>query len=152
MPSRTSVAYSNTCPPMKKAPITNVMVNQRRRPLTSPRSAANTPSWQATDEETRTKVLKAEKANVRLLLSASQTTGPWTARTVKYIANRAAKNMSSEESQTMVPTATLLGLADVSYTTGTEPGAVAVATRRILPGQGPGSDPDPPFFPGEVSR
>jgi hypothetical protein len=29
---------------------------------------------------------------------------------VKYIANRAAKNISSEESQTMVPTLTRLGL------------------------------------------
>ena len=30
-------------------------------------------------------------------------------RTVKYIANSAAKNINSEESQTMVPTLTMLG-------------------------------------------
>ncbi len=41
-----------------------------------------------------------------------------TARMVKYIANRPAKNMSSEDNQTIVPTLTRLGrLAGVRGTT-----------------------------------
>jgi hypothetical protein len=36
--------------------------------------------------------------------------GPCTPRVVKYIAKSAAKNINSLESQTMVPTATTLGL------------------------------------------
>jgi len=42
-------------------------------------------------------------------VDSSQTLGPCTARVVKYIANKAAKNINSEESQTIVPTATRLG-------------------------------------------
>jgi len=42
-------------------------------------------------------------------VDSSQTFGPCTARVVKYIANKAAKNINSEESQTIVPTATRLG-------------------------------------------
>ena len=42
-------------------------------------------------------------------MASAQYSGPLTARTVKYIANRAAKNMSSQASQTMVPTLTMLG-------------------------------------------
>ena len=34
---------------------------------------------------------------------------PWTDRMVKYIANSAAKNISSEDSQTIVPTLTMFG-------------------------------------------
>jgi hypothetical protein len=41
--------------------------------------------------------------------SVSQRPG-LTERTVKYIANKAAKNISSEESHTMVPTAVVSGL------------------------------------------
>ena len=40
---------------------------------------------------------------------SSQTFGPCTARVVKYIAKRAAKNINSLDSQTMVPTATRFG-------------------------------------------
>jgi hypothetical protein len=48
---------------------------------------------------------------------------------VKYIANRAAKNISSEDSQTMVPTLTRLGLlAGVRGLVST----VAVATKQLL--------------------
>ena len=48
---------------------------------------------------------------------------------VKYIANRAAKNISSEDSQMMVPTLTRLGLlAGVRGVVST----VAVATRPLL--------------------
>jgi hypothetical protein len=48
---------------------------------------------------------------------------------VKYIANKAAKNISSEDSQTMVPTLTRLGLlAGVRGAVST----VAVATKQLL--------------------
>ena len=42
-------------------------------------------------------------------VDSDQIAGPWAARVVKYIANSAAKNISSLESQTIVPTATALG-------------------------------------------
>ena len=42
-------------------------------------------------------------------VSARSRGGVVTDRIVKYIANRAAKNISSLESQTMVPTLTMLG-------------------------------------------
>jgi hypothetical protein len=49
--------------------------------------------------------------------------------TVKYIANKAAKNISSEDSQTMVPTLTRLGLlAGVLGAVST----VAVVTKQLL--------------------
>jgi len=49
--------------------------------------------------------------------------------TVKYIANKAAKNISSEDSQTMVPTLTRLGLlAGVLGGVST----VAVVTKQLL--------------------
>jgi hypothetical protein len=53
-----------------------------------------------------------------------------TARSVKYIANRAAKNMSSLDSQTMVPIETMFGrfAGAWSYAAGIE---VAVATRGV---------------------
>ena len=46
---------------------------------------------------------------LRMLVDSSHTSGPCTARVVKYIAKSAAKNINSEESQTMVPTATRFG-------------------------------------------
>src|SRR6201989_3405495 len=52
-----------------------------------------------------------------------------TERMVKYIANSAAKNISSEESQTMVPTLTRLGLlAGCRGAVST----VAVVTKQLL--------------------
>jgi hypothetical protein len=49
--------------------------------------------------------------------------------TVKYIANKAAKNISSEDSQMMVPTLTRLGLlAGVRGAVST----VAVVTKQLL--------------------
>src|SRR5438132_1127072 len=56
MPSLTSVRYSLAWPSTKIRPRMNVKVNQRRSANTSPRSAANTPIWQVTDEETRISV------------------------------------------------------------------------------------------------
>jgi hypothetical protein len=42
-------------------------------------------------------------------VDSAQISGPCTALIVKYIANKAAKNMSSLASHTIVPTATALG-------------------------------------------
>jgi hypothetical protein len=49
-----------------------------------------------------------ENGMLSRLVSSAHRPG-FTARSVKYIANRPAKNMSSLESQTMVPTATMFG-------------------------------------------
>ena len=93
---------------MNTEPIKNVMMNQRRRPLTSPRSAANTPSWQVTLDRTRIVVLMLANGILSSSVSAAHTSG-LTARSVKYMANRAAKNMSSLESHTIVPIETMFG-------------------------------------------
>jgi hypothetical protein len=54
-----------------------------------------------------------------------------TERIVKYIANSAAKNISSEESQTIVPTLTMFGRLTAPCADGLST-AVAVATRTLL--------------------
>jgi hypothetical protein len=54
-------------------------------------------------------VLVAEKGIFNISVDSAQIFGPCTALVVKYIAKSAAKNISSDESQTMVPTATRLG-------------------------------------------
>jgi hypothetical protein len=54
-------------------------------------------------------VLNAANGILRTSVVCAQISGPCTARVVKYIAKRAAKNMSSLESHTIVPTATKLG-------------------------------------------
>src|SRR5262245_66449186 len=56
---------------------------------------------------------------------------PKTNRTMKYTANKAAKNINSLASQTMVPTLTMLGLPGV-YTACRS--AAVVATRAIMAG------------------
>src|SRR3954454_4961411 len=94
---------------MNTAPMKKVRMYQKRNPATSPRSAANTPSWQVTLDRTRTIVNGAAVLRSRTTPGAGQC-GSLTDRTVKYMANSAAKNMSSLESQTMVPTLTTLGL------------------------------------------
>jgi hypothetical protein len=66
---------------------------------------------------------------------SAQISGPWTARVVKYIANRAAKNINSLESQTIVPTATILGR--LSRVGGV---ATALDMRVIIPDK-PGKSP-----------
>src|SRR3954447_21638867 len=102
------LTYSLTWPSTKIRPITKVIVNQRRSANTSPFSAAKTPSWQVTEESTRITVnvvaygtLSPSVCSSHRLYSA--------ARIEKYIANKAAKNMSSLESHTMVPTLTMFG-------------------------------------------
>src|SRR5436309_11156745 len=115
---------------MKTAPMKNVTANQNRRPPTSPRSAANTPSWQVTLESTRMIVNGAAVLRSSTTPLAGQI-GSLTARIVKYIANSAAKNISSLDSHTMVPTLTTLGLVS-DPCDGTFSRAVAEATRRFL--------------------
>ena len=104
----TRVVYSTTCPETKIAPMMNVMMNQRRSLATSPRSAAKTPIWQVTELSTRIRVLVSANGMLRNCVSSAQTSG-FTARRVRYIANRPAKNINSLDSQTMVPTATRFG-------------------------------------------
>src|SRR3954447_13937951 len=97
---------------MNTVPMKNVTMNQKRSPSTSPRSAANTPSWQVTLESTRMIVNGAAVFRSRTTAFGPWVGGQlpeWTARIVKYIAKRDAKNISSEESQTMTPTLTRLG-------------------------------------------
>ena len=71
---------------------------------TWPRSAANTPSWQVTDDSTRIVVLTAANGTLSCAVFSAHSSG-LTARIVKYDANSAAKNISSLESQMMVPDA-----------------------------------------------
>src|SRR5215472_10262112 len=108
---------------MKYRPMKNVSTYHSRRPhrtglkmlpvrLIWPRSTANTPIWQVTLDSSSTVVLIVPSRRSR---SAPGHGSPWllsTERMVKYIANSAAKNMSSEDSQTMVPTLTRLGRLD----------------------------------------
>src|SRR5581483_451068 len=93
---------------MKTAPMKNVTMNQNRNRSTSPRSAANTPSWQVTLESTRMIVNGAAVLRSRTTSFGGQFFA-LTARTVKYIANSDAKNISSDDNQTMTPTLTRLG-------------------------------------------
>ena len=75
-----------------------------------PRSTANTPIWQVTLDSSRTVVFVAPSAMSRCAPGQGSPAPLSTDLTVKYIANSAAKNISSEESQMMVPTLTRLGL------------------------------------------
>jgi hypothetical protein len=63
-----------------------------------------------TDDKTSTVVLIAANGIFKISVDSSQIFGPCTARVVKYIANKAAKNINSDESHTIVPTATRFGL------------------------------------------
>src|SRR5487761_1118038 len=97
---------------------------------TCPRSTAKTPSWQVTLDSSRTVVFAEPSAMSRCapghLIPSPLSTG----RMVKYIANSAAKNISSEDSQMMVPTLTRLGL--LAGPCGDVCVALAVATRTLL--------------------
>src|SRR3954471_11789143 len=120
---------------MNTAPMKNVTANQNRRPPASPRSAANTPSWQVTLDSTRTIVNGAAVLRSRTTSLAGHT-GWLTERTVKYIANSAAKNMSSLDNQTIVPTLTTLGRISDPWD-GTFSSAEADATALIFTGPAP---------------
>src|SRR3954465_8678114 len=132
---------------MKIAPMKNGTMNQQRRPATSPRSAANTPSWQVTLDSTRMIVNGAAVLRSRTTPGAGQV-GSLIERTVKYIANRAAKNISSLESQTIVPTLTTFGRIREPCD-GTLSRAVADATAPILSGAASASGATPRDYRGE---
>src|SRR3954463_7090737 len=119
---------------MNTAPMKNVTMNQNRSPATSPRSAANTPSWQVTLESTRTIVNGAAVLRSRTTSFAGQI-GWLIERTVKYIANSEAKNISSLDNHTIVPTLTTLGRMSDPWE-GTFSRAEADATALIFAGAG----------------
>src|SRR3954454_11232048 len=61
----------------------------------------------------------------------------WTERTVKYIANRPAKNINSLDSHTMVPTLTTFGRVSECTWLDSKLGAAAVeVTQALWPGHG----------------
>src|SRR5699024_5346876 len=121
---------------MKNRPMKNVMKNHIRSFRTSPRSAAQTPNCAVKLEATRTTVMVDAHGTFRWASGQAPRSGSpvITDRMVKYIANSAAKNMSSLASQTMVPTLTRSGrfaapCAGVGAVFGF---AVAVATGALL--------------------
>src|SRR5690625_5518835 len=89
-------------------------IPHRRRLNTEPvrlfwnRSAAKTPNWQVTELSTRMVVLPMTNGTVSFAVSTGHNSGT-VDRIEKYMANMPAKNMSSLESHTIVPTETLLG-------------------------------------------
>src|ERR1700729_4087107 len=94
-----------------------------------PRSTANTPIWQVTLDSSRTVVFTDPSAMSRCAPGQGSDEPLSTDLMVKYIANRAAKNISSEDSQMMVPTLTRFGLlAGVRGAVST----VAVVTKQLL--------------------
>src|ERR1700759_2460452 len=118
--SLTRPKYSTAWPRSKYRPIRKVSTYHSRRPqligcsidlvrLIWPRSTANTPIWQVTLDSSRTVVLVEPSARFRCAPGHGCPEPLTTDLTVKYIANKAAKNISSEDSQMMVPTLTRLG-------------------------------------------
>ena len=72
-----------------------------------PCSAAKTPNWQVNDDATRIIVKIVAYGRFSSVGSGGHLGGR--ARAVKYMANRPAKNISSLESQMIVPTLTMFG-------------------------------------------
>ena len=73
-----------------------------------PLSAANTPNWQVTEDSTRMIVKTVAYGRFSSVGSGGQPSAA-RARAVKYMANSPAKNISSLESQMIVPTLTMFG-------------------------------------------
>src|SRR3954471_3899912 len=111
---------------------------------TWPRSAAKTPSWQVAEDRTRTVVFTAANGTLSFSVLCAHSSG-LTDRMVKYDANRAAKNISSLDSQMMVPTLTMLGRSWCPWSR--EAGIVveAVATGALCP-QVPGTGTPTPWL------
>ena len=103
---------------------------QRRMRNTSPRSAWNTPIWHVTDDSTRMMVNGNEYFRSISAGGGGHTGDVLWAFTVKNIAKRPAKNISSLDSQMMVPTLTMFGR--FSECTRWPIEGVAVVTRRII--------------------
>src|SRR6185437_12202277 len=108
------------------------------------------PHWQVKLEATRM-IVNGSAYPTLSLMSPPELTPPsagsrigqspaCTARIVKYMANRPAKNMSSLESQTMVPTLTMLGRVR-ECTLLVSKGAVAVEVTTALCPAGRGQCP-----------
>src|ERR1700730_17040666 len=101
--------------------------------LTWSRSIAKTPIWQVTLDNTSTVVLIDARVRSRCAIGHGSDWPLSTERIVKYIANRAAKNISSLDNQMMVPTLARFGL--LAGLRGTAVGvsvADAVATLAII--------------------
>ena len=94
------------------------------------RSAAKTPNWHVTELSTRTMVLANAMGTLSSCVFSCQTSGE-VARRVKYMAKSPAKNITSEDNHTMVPTDTMSGRFG-SVRTGTLGAWVAVVTRAIM--------------------
>ena len=109
------------------------MTYHRRRPKTSPFSAANTPIWQVNDDRISTVVTGTAIAMFSSVGGGGQLPCAC-ARATKYIANRPAKNISSLESQMMVPTLTMLGrFSECTRAVMADPGVpTAVVTSRSM--------------------
>src|SRR5215469_48364 len=111
--------------------------------LICPRSTAKTPIWQVTLDATSTRVFAVASGRSRSAIGQCK---PWpisTERIVKYIANSAAKNISSLDSQIMVPTLTRFGLLAGLRGTGVV-SVTDVVTLAIITTPRRGSPPGPP--------
>src|SRR5579862_276000 len=73
------------------------------------RSTANTPIWQVTLDSSSTVVLIDASCRSRCALGQACPMPLSTERMVKYMAKSAAKNISSDDSQMIVPTLTRFG-------------------------------------------
>ena len=88
-------------------------------------------------------MLTAENGTLSISVCCAHSSGP-TARIVKYIANSAAKNISSLESHTIVPTLTMLGR---SWCPGAGmPGCRCCRHAVIIAPTTHGTPPRPPVF------
>src|SRR6478735_12158268 len=85
-------------------------------------------------------VLAVANGMFRSSVWLSQSSG-FTARMVKYMANSAEKNISSDESQTIVPTLTMFGRLTPTWAGVVSTAAVAVATGGIVSVLTPGITP-----------
>src|SRR5215469_5496759 len=152
-PSWINWRYSYPWPSTKYRPIRKESTYHSRRPhlrksqmlavrLIWPRSTANTPIWQVTLDSSSTVVLIDPSVRLRWAPGQGRPSPLSTERMVKYIANSAAKNMSSEDSQTMVPTLTRFGL--LAGERGGVFVADAVATMAIITTPRRRPLPDPP--------
>src|SRR6478735_4307046 len=109
------------------------------------RSAAQTPIWHVTDDSTSTVVLIAANVTLSFGVFSAHASGA-APRSVKYMAKRPAKNMSSLASQTIVPTDT--GFGRLTLTWGLVRGAaVAVDTFVIMADDAPAWDVGPSASP-----
>src|SRR5690606_23175604 len=93
------------------------------------RSAAQTPNWHVNEESTRIVVFAAAKVTLSFSVWIAHSPGT-DARSVKYIAKRPAKNMSSLASHTIVPTDTGFGRLTTTWARGA--GAVIDADTLVI--------------------